>query len=126
MEEYLSPPNEVYISQSFGDFNIFYSVLATADRLLNKNMKLLNLLLGSLTALSASVKGAGDQDAVKGIRDVADRWLQGHGDSFIFELTKKHENWSRWNTPENDNYTITSNDGKIHIQGTTLSALARG
>jgi hypothetical protein len=89
-------------------------------------MKFLNQLLITLTALSASVKGAGEQDAVKGVRDLADRWLHGHSDSFLFELTEEHENWSRWNTPGNDNYTINANGGKIHIRGTTLSALAYG
>ncbi|OAA68912.1 Alpha-N-acetylglucosaminidase [Cordyceps fumosorosea ARSEF 2679] len=62
-----------------------------------------------------------------GIRDLADRFLDGKGDAFEFTLSGNHGNWSRWNPPTNDNYTIAATAaGKIHIQGTTLSALARG
>lgn len=62
-----------------------------------------------------------------GIRALADRFLDGKGDSFEFTLTETNGNWSRWNAPTNDNYTVAAaKNGKIHIQGTTLSALARG
>ncbi|KAJ3484635.1 hypothetical protein NLG97_g7003 [Lecanicillium saksenae] len=61
------------------------------------------------------------------IRALADRFLDGKGDSFEFSLSESNGNWSRWNAPTNDNYTVTAaKNGKIHIEGTTLSALARG
>ncbi|OAA81128.1 Alpha-N-acetylglucosaminidase [Akanthomyces lecanii RCEF 1005] len=62
-----------------------------------------------------------------GIRALADRFLDGKGDAFEFTLSENNGNWSRWNAPTNDNYTVAAaKNGKIHIQGTTLSALARG
>ena len=66
-------------------------------------------------------------NSVHGIKGLADRLLNGYSDEFEFSLTTEHDNWSRWNAPPNDNYTVTvSDNGKIHVQGTTLSALARG
>ncbi|TQV96126.1 alpha-N-acetylglucosaminidase [Cordyceps javanica] len=62
-----------------------------------------------------------------GIRALADRFLDGKGDTFEFTLSGDHDRWSRWNAPVNDNYTVAaSENGKIRIHGTTLSALARG
>ena len=65
--------------------------------------------------------------SVDGIKGLADRLLNGRGGDFEFSLTSEHEPWSRWNQPSNDNYTVSkSENGKIRVQGTTLSALARG
>lgn len=62
-----------------------------------------------------------------GIRALADRFLDGKGDAFEFALSENSGNWSRWNAPINDNYTVSATKGgKIHIRGTSLSALARG
>ncbi|OAQ91320.1 alpha-N-acetylglucosaminidase [Purpureocillium lilacinum] len=70
---------------------------------------------------------AAKEQPLDGIKGLADRLLSGQGDAFEFELTEQHDNWSRWNHPSNDNYTVSAgHDGKIHVQGTTLSALARG
>lgn len=61
------------------------------------------------------------------IRALADRFLDGKGAAFEFALSDNKGNWSRWNAPTNDDYTVTATkDGKIHVEGTTLSALARG
>lgn len=66
-------------------------------------------------------------ESVDGIKALAERVLNGHGDDFDFVLTAQHEPWSRWNVPDNDNYTVSACDhDKIRIEGTTLSALARG
>lgn len=66
-------------------------------------------------------------ESVDGIRGLADRILNGHGDDFDFVLTTQHEPWSRWNIPENDNYTVKAlHNGKTSIEGTTFNALARG
>ena len=66
-------------------------------------------------------------ESVDGIRALADRVLNGHGDDFDFVLTVQHEPWSRWNIPDNDNYSVSACDsGNIRIEGTTLSALSRG
>ena len=66
-------------------------------------------------------------ESIDGIKSLADRLLHGHGDDFKFSLTSQHEPWSRWNVPENDEYTVKACDGrKICIEGSTLSALARG
>lgn len=65
--------------------------------------------------------------SIDGIRGLADRLLNGRGDDFEFSLTAEHENWSRWNQPQNDEYTVSvSDNGKVRVEGTTLSALARG
>ena len=78
----------------------------------------------ALTGCSSLLVGAESTD---GIKSLADRMLHGHGDDFKFSLTSQHELWSRWNVPENDEYTVKACDGgKICIEGSTLSALARG
>lgn len=63
-----------------------------------------------------------------GILALANRLFAGAGDAFEFKLTAtSHENWSRWNPPINDNYTVRAGkQGKIGIEGTSLNALARG
>lgn len=84
---------------------------------------LTRLLLLGVTLLSPVLA----TQPVDGIKGLADRLFNGHGDDFEFSLTTEHEPWSRWNQPSNDNYTVTkSENGKIHVQGTTLNALARG
>lgn len=78
-------------------------------------------------AVAAFLTAFARAESVDGIRGVADRMLNGHGDDFDFVLTTQNERWSRWNIPDNDNYTVKSHDnGKIRIEGTTLSALSRG
>lgn len=65
--------------------------------------------------------------STNGISALANRLLPGHGDAFEFKLTTAHENWSRWNPPVNDNYTVRAGKKrKIRIEGTSLNALARG
>ncbi|KAK2608597.1 hypothetical protein QQS21_002823 [Conoideocrella luteorostrata] len=62
-----------------------------------------------------------------GIAALANRLFPDNGDAFIFKLTAKHDDWSRWNPPVNDNYTVKANkEGRILVEGTTLNALARG
>lgn len=83
--------------------------------------------LGRIVALAvAGVVAAGESASVAGIQALAKRLFHGHETQFDFQLTQKNENWSRWNVPENDNYTVSSSNGKIQIKGTSLSALARG
>jgi hypothetical protein len=85
----------------------------------------ISIIFGLCGALSGAVASASSASE-DGVKALADRWLHGHGDQFTFELTERHDKWSRWNIPPNDNYTVSSQNGKIHIQGTTRSALARG
>ncbi|KHN96120.1 Alpha-N-acetylglucosaminidase [Metarhizium album ARSEF 1941] len=61
-----------------------------------------------------------------GISELADRLFNGQGSAFEFVLTTRHGNWSRWNPPVNDSYTVQNANGKIRVEGTTLNALARG
>lgn len=83
--------------------------------------RLAALTFGMASALPAS------NDAVAGIRSLADRLFKGHADTFDIVLTEQHETWSRWNPPKNDNYTVSAGkDGKILVEGTTLSALSKG
>ncbi|XWW98091.1 hypothetical protein V2A60_006087 [Cordyceps javanica] len=85
-------------------------------------MKLTQILLSTLAAAAVNAR---PETSIAGIRSLAKRLFQGHDAQFEFQLTQEHENWSRWNIPGNDNYTVSSKEGKIHVQGTTLSALAR-
>jgi hypothetical protein len=80
------------------------------------------LFVPGLTIVSSLLVSA---ESIDGIKALATRLFQGHGDEFEFILTAKNERPSRWNPPKNDNYTVSSKNGKIHIEGTTLSALAR-
>ncbi|OAA53336.1 Alpha-N-acetylglucosaminidase [Cordyceps fumosorosea ARSEF 2679] len=84
-------------------------------------MKWMRILLAA-----APTAAAVHEASVAGIQGLARRLFQGRDAQFEFELTREHENWSRWNVPDNDNYTVSSSNGKIRVQGTTLSALARG
>ena len=85
-------------------------------------MKLLHALLG-FTAASIPAQAS----AVQGIHELADRLFQGRANQFDIVLTQDPKNYSRWNTPTNDNYTVTKGaNGKIRVEGTTLSALSRG
>ncbi|KAJ5820619.1 alpha-N-acetylglucosaminidase [Penicillium riverlandense] len=87
------------------------------------------VLLGRLCvlAVAACLTTFARAESVDGIRGLANRILNGHGDAFDFVLTTQNEPWSRWKIPDNDNYTVKSYDnGKIRIEGTTLSALSRG
>lgn len=69
----------------------------------------------------------GNSQSTDGIQGLADRLFGGNSNGFEFLLTTENDIWSRWNHPSNDNYTVSvSDNGKIHVQGTTLSALARG
>ena len=64
---------------------------------------------------------------VEGIKNLANRLLQGHGNDFEFHLSGSYTRPSRWNPAVNDNYTVAASEsGKIRVEGTTLSALARG
>lgn len=66
-------------------------------------------------------------DSVDGITGLANRLFGGHGDTFEFVLTGNTEALSKWNPPVNDNYTVTGADnGKIRVEGSSRSALARG
>ncbi|KAL3961405.1 hypothetical protein ACCO45_002928 [Purpureocillium lilacinum] len=88
---------------------------------------MIRFLSAVLLATSILRPVAAKEQPLDGIKGLADRLLSGHGDAFEFELTEQHDSWSRWNHPSNDNYTVSAgHDGKIHVQGTTLSALARG
>lgn len=89
--------------------------------------------LTSIAALSFSIANAfpsaepQPSTAVAGIRSLADRLFKGQGNAFDIVLTEENESWSRWNPPKNDNYTVSQGeDGKIRVEGTTLSALSRG
>lgn len=78
--------------------------------------------LGFLQAVPAH----GDNE-IDGIRGLANRLFKGHGDAFDIVLTQEQQTWSRWNSPTNDNYTVSrAANGKILLEGTTLSALSRG
>ncbi|KAK2609204.1 hypothetical protein QQS21_002286 [Conoideocrella luteorostrata] len=70
---------------------------------------------------------ADPQLSTEGIKKLADRLFAGHGDQFEFAVTGTQVRPSRWSQPKKDNYTVsTSSNGKIHVQGTSLNALARG
>ncbi|KID74904.1 Alpha-N-acetylglucosaminidase [Metarhizium brunneum] len=81
------------------------------------------LFVPGLTIVSSLLVSA---ESIDGIKALATRLFKGHGGEFEFTLTANTERPSRWNPPKNDNYTVSSRNGKIHIEGTTLSALARG
>ncbi len=85
-------------------------------------MKLLQVLISAAALGVAAVPPV----SVAGIRALAKRLLGDHDDQFDFHLTEQHENWSRYNIPTKDNYTVTLSGDKIRVEGTTLSALARG
>ena len=82
-------------------------------------------MLVAVTWFQLTVLQLARAESVDGIKGLADRMLNGRSDEFDFVLTRQNEPWSRWNIPGNDSYTI-KNNGKIRIEGTTLSALARG
>lgn len=88
-------------------------------------MKLLQVLI-SAAALGAAIDSTAPAVTVAGIQALAKRLLGSRDDQFEFHLTEQHDYWSRYNVPANDNYTVTSSGGKIRVEGTTLSALARG
>ncbi|QPG98893.1 hypothetical protein C2857_000298 [Epichloe festucae Fl1] len=79
------------------------------------------------TLLSVSTVDA-SSSSTSGIAALANRLFPGHSDAFEFKLTAENENWSRWNPPVNDNYTVKAGGqkGRILVEGTTLNALARG
>ena len=78
-------------------------------------------------AVAACLTALARAESVDGIKGLASR-IFGHADDFDFVLTRQNEPWSRWNIPSNDSYAVnpSGNDGKIRIEGSTLSALARG
>lgn len=89
--------------------------------------RLASVVLLVAAFLLSAVADQTPDNSLHGIQGLADRLFNGHSEDFEFSLTTQHENWSRWNAPPNDNYTVSvSDNGKIHVQGTTLSALARG
>lgn len=91
-------------------------------------MKLLHTLL-ALTAWTSPIQASANDanSAVQGIHDLANRLFKGRADQFDIALTEDQKVYSRWTTPVNDNYTVSKGeDGKIRIQGTSLSALSRG
>lgn len=66
----------------------------------------------TVSCLSASVLA--NAASMDGIRALADRFLDGKGDAFEFTLSETNGNWSRWNAPTNDNYTVAAaKNGKI-------------
>lgn len=79
-----------------------------------------------LACAAAAGLGVTEPVSVTGIQSLASRLFHQHDSQFDFQLTQDNENWSRWNIPKNDNYTVSSNNGRIRIEGTSLSALARG
>lgn len=86
--------------------------------------RLARLIVLATTLFSSAL---GKSQSTEGIQGLADRLFGGNSHGFEFSLTTEHDSWSRWNHPSNDNYTVSvSDNGKIHVQGTTLSALARG
>lgn len=91
-------------------------------------MKPLTRLAALTFGMASALPGAQtNNDAVAGIRSLADRLFKGNADAFDIVLTEHHETWSRWNPPKNDNYTVSAGkDGKILVEGTTLSALSKG
>lgn len=85
--------------------------------------------LGWIASIAAGLLlcGFGKSTSTDGIAGLANRLLGQHGNDFEFLLTTEQQKYSRWNQPTNDNYSVSSGDnGKIRIDGTTLSALARG
>ncbi|KAM4067066.1 alpha-N-acetylglucosaminidase (NAGLU) tim-barrel domain-containing protein [Hirsutella rhossiliensis] len=90
--------------------------------------RLLSLLTATaLMSCSPVLAHAPPPTTTDGIKGLADRLLPGQGDSFDFVLTARNDAWSRWNPPTNDHYTVAgSPGGRIRVEGTTLSALARG
>ncbi|KAG6023275.1 hypothetical protein E4U19_004463 [Claviceps sp. Clav32 group G5] len=84
-------------------------------------------MVAAVTMLFAVPTARASVSSTDGISALANRLLPGHGDTFEFKLTTAHENWSRWNPPVNDNYTVRAGKRrKICIEGTSLNALARG
>ncbi|KAG5993635.1 hypothetical protein E4U54_003307, partial [Claviceps lovelessii] len=91
-------------------------------------MKCLWRLMAAAPTLLAVPTVVAFPSSTDGILALANRLFAGAGDAFEFKLTAtSHENWSRWNPPINDNYTVRAGkQGKIGIEGTSLNALARG
>ncbi|RDA94032.1 hypothetical protein CP533_5286, partial [Ophiocordyceps camponoti-saundersi (nom. inval.)] len=85
-------------------------------------------LLLFVTASATTAAAAAAATATEGIAALADRILgPGRGLSFDFALSTEPELWSRWHQAGNDSYVVAVvEDGRIRIEGTTLSALARG
>lgn len=97
-------------------------LLFVPNWLLSKMLLTQLFILGLAIVLSSPVSAK----STNGIKALATRLFKGHGDEFEFVLTTNNERPSRWNPPTNDTYTVSSKNGKIYIEGTTLSALARG
>ncbi|RDA82880.1 hypothetical protein CP532_0394 [Ophiocordyceps camponoti-leonardi (nom. inval.)] len=92
-------------------------------------MKLLSLASSIvLLAAARTTTAAKNTVTTDGIAALADRVLgPGRGQSFDFVLSAEPELWSRWHQAGNDSYVVSAaDDGKIRVEGTSLSALARG
>ena len=98
------------------------------DSLLGSIVKMpkLSWLLCIVASFVSCTIAESPSTSTDGIKGLANRLLGSRAGDFAFTLTEEHEKYSRWNQPKNDNYTVSQDNGKIHIQGTTLSALARG
>lgn len=83
-------------------------------------MRLLQLAY-LLPAITAAV--AGDAPSTDGIAAFVKRRLPSHADSFEFSVTEA----SHAATAANDSYTVSSaKDGKIKVEGSSLSAVMQG
>ena len=90
-------------------------------------LSLQHLVFATATLCLTLAADALSASSTAGIEKLAARLFHGQNDTFEFVLTAQHDNWSRWNVPVNDNYTVkAATNGKVLIQGTTLNALARG
>ncbi|KAL7931379.1 glycoside hydrolase family 89 protein [Trichoderma chlorosporum] len=78
------------------------------------------LLLASTKASTISESTASSADLTAGIKALVKRRLPQHENSFIFSLSTDAES-------DSESYAVTGGqDGKIHVQGTSLSSIAYG
>lgn len=77
----------------------------------------------AFVSLFTLVVHAAQDHSTEGITRLLERRLPNHVDDFEFSLTdpvRTPDNWT------NDEFTVTSSEGKIHIQGNSLSGITQG
>lgn len=82
-------------------------------------------LLGALFVVLFAVLAQASQDqSTEGITRFLERRLPSHVDDFTFSLTDPVRTSDKW---INDEYAVsTDSDGKIHIEGNSLSGILQG
>jgi alpha-N-acetylglucosaminidase len=85
----------------------------------------MNMLLSSLCICAACLMLGAVPQATRGILDLVQRRLPNHVNDFEFQLIANGT--GNGTKPVNDDYIVSStSDGKIRVQGNSLSALSSG